>query len=409
MLTISARKNSASAAIDRAVRDALGTVAGQHLPTRAAFELLLRHVRRRSSLLRPVRVGGRLEAKGYGEVVAALLSLATHHEGWLRPVEAWEPAGDNPLPQFSSLARHLLATYPVPAFMNCVWFKGQIAEARRQQGWFIHIGSGRNIRKADLPLPYTKRMAHHFLQAPDHFTVETALRWGQVRGLGGSKELAHAVAATRLGYSFQSEDFWLTVLHFLVNHPELNLGHVVPIVNYLHDQRFEPQEHFDEASGEVEWRPSQPNLSMKGRTPRSLLRQVADWQRSAGLRGKRPVLRWPRSGIGGFRLAEPGIAGSGLRVWTIRELLSSRELRAEGGAMHHCVADYVGLCLKGQASIWSMSVEDHEGRRRVLTIEVDPATREVVQASRCCNEEPNPKDREILGLWAQGQGLKLEC
>jgi hypothetical protein len=409
MLTISARKNSASDAIDRAVRDALGTVAGRHLPTRAAFVRLLRHVRRRSSLLRPARVGGRFEAKGYGEVAAGLLGLATYYTDWLRPVEAWEPSGDNPRPQFSSLARHLLATYPVPAFMDGVWFKGRTAEARQQQGWFLHIGSGRNIRKADLPLPYTKRMAHHFLEAPDHFTVEAALRWGQVRGLGGSKELARAVIASRLGSSFESGDFWLMALHFLVNHPELDPIHVVPIVSYLYDQRFELQEHLDPSSGEVVWRSAQPNLSMKGRTPRSLLRQVADWQRDLSLRARRPVLRWPGSGIGGFRLAEPGLDGDGPRVWMIRELLSILELRAEGGAMHHCVADFVGCCLKGRSSIWSMTVEDREGPHRVLTIEVDPATRRVVQARRWCNEGPHPKDREVLGLWARARGLAVEC
>ena len=57
-------------------------------------------------------------------------------------------------------------------------------------------------------------MAHFFLQAPDHFTVEMALRWGQVRGFGGSEVLASAVAATRLGRSFEHENFWQTVLHF---------------------------------------------------------------------------------------------------------------------------------------------------------------------------------------------------
>ena len=29
----------------------------------------------------------------------------------------------------------------------------------RQQGWYKHLGVGRNIRTADLPLSYTKKMA----------------------------------------------------------------------------------------------------------------------------------------------------------------------------------------------------------------------------------------------------------
>ena len=121
-------------------------------------------------------------------------------------------------------------------------------------------------------------MAHHFLQAPDHFTVEAALRWGQVRGLGGSKPLAHAVAATRLGSSFEAEDFWGTVVLFFVNHPELDPAQVGPVVDYLHHQRFVPQEVLIEEGDLVGLGPPQPDLSMKGRTPRSLLRQVGDWR-----------------------------------------------------------------------------------------------------------------------------------
>src|SRR4051794_33692909 len=85
-------------------------------------------------------------------------------------------------------------------------------------------------------------MAHHFVQAPHHLSVASALRWGQVRGLGGSKDLASAVIATRLGHSFEDEAFWRTVIHFFANQPTLDPARVGPIVDYLHNQRFVPQE-----------------------------------------------------------------------------------------------------------------------------------------------------------------------
>ncbi len=408
MHSTSARKKAAKVAIDQAVQHALRLVADWHVDACDAFEQLLWQVRLRSDLLRPPGGGGRYNPATYDRVLSGLLSLASFHPRWLRPVEGWNPAEESLRSQFPSLIRYLLAAYPVPAFLTSVWLDGSTAESRRRQGWFIHIGSGQNIRNADLPLPYTKKMAHHFLLAPDHFSVESALRWGQVRGLGGSERLAHAVVATRLGRAFEFEEFWGTVVQFFVNHPELDSAQIEPIIEYLHDQRFVPQACFDEADGEGEWRPPQPDLSMKGRTPKALWRQVGEWQKALGMKGKRLVVRWPRSVIGEFRLAEPGTVNGSRRVWTIRELLSSRELRTEGHAMHHCVAGYVGLCQRRRASIWSMSVEDGGGRRRVLTIEVDPITKEVLQASRCCNAEPKPKDREILGLWAKHQQLKME-
>ena len=65
-------------------------------------------------------------------------------------------------------------------------------------------------------------------------------------GWAAPKMLASAVAATRLGRSFEHEDFWQTVLHFFVNEPTLDPLHVGPIVDYLNDQRFVPQEIFTE-------------------------------------------------------------------------------------------------------------------------------------------------------------------
>ncbi len=408
MRSTTPRKKTAKVAVDQAVRRALSVVVDWNLDASDAFERMLRHVRHRSDLLRPPRAGGRYGAERYETILSGLLSLTSFHPQWLRPIDTWEPTEENLLPQFSSLARHLLAAYPVPDFLTSVWFDGSTVEARRRQGWFTHIGSGENIRNADLPLPYTKRMAHMFLQAPDHVSAEKALRWGQVRGLGGSESLADAVADTRLGRSFESEDFWGTVVRFLVNHPELESAQADPIIEFLYDQRFVPRTYFDEVGGEGEERPPQPDLSMKGRTSKALCRQVAEWRGELGVRG-RPVLRWPRSGIREFRLSEPGLDGRGGRVWAIRELLSSLELRTEGAAMHHCVACYVNLCTRRMSTIWAMTVEDHGGRRRVLTIEVNPNTREVVQARRSCNAQPNPKDREILGLWAKHQGLSVEC
>jgi hypothetical protein len=342
---------------------------------------------------------------GCGEIIAGLLSLSAFD--WLRQVEDWEPAGDNPLPRFTSLARHLLAAYPVPAFMTSVWFQGADAVSRRQQGWYAHIGAGRNIRKADLPLPYTKMMAHHFLEAPDHLSAEAALRWGQVRGLGGSKSLARAIVATRLGHSSDSEEFWATVVQFFVNHPDLDPACVGPIVDYLHHRRFVPQDGFVEDGVLTGLGPPQPDLSMKGRTPRSLLRQVGEWHEQLKMPRNLATLDWKPSGIGAFRHVERD-ADAGLRCWMICELTSGDQLRREGMAMRHCVASYARACARRTTSIWSMRFEDGDRRFRVMTIEVDPSTRTIIQARRRGNAPPNEKALGVLRRWAGREGLRLE-
>jgi hypothetical protein len=400
------RKNAAKAAIDHAIHEAI-LVAGTHSRTREAFENLLEHVRVRTSLLRQPRLGGRIETEGIRQIIAGLLAIASHQTDWLRSVEDWTPIEDSPLPQFTSLAIHLFAKYPVPAFMTSVWLRDQDAESVKQQGWYKHIGLGRNIRTADLPLPYTKRMAHLFLQAPDHFTVEMALRWGQVRGLGGSEVLASAVAATRLGRSFEHEDFWQTALHFFVNEPMLDALHVGPIVDYLNDQRFVPQGMLTE-EGELGQGPPQPNLTMKGRTQRSLLRQVEEWHQRLRHRPNVTPIHWKRSDIGEFHYVEKERRDQELpRTWTIRELLCSGELYREGLAMQHCVVSYVRACAGRASSIWSMRIENPLRRDRVMTIEVDVKRRMICQARRRRNARADGKAREILDRWARQERLAI--
>ena len=219
----------------------------------------------------------------------------------------------------------------------------------------VSVGSrtsavGHSIRTVETPIPLTKRMAHYFAQAPDDCTVDQALRWGQVLGLGGTPRLAQALATTRLGEHFEHDDFWITVIRFFIDNPMLDLVHVGPIIDYLHDQRFVEREEFV-APGVFERRPpAQPNLSMKGRNPKALLRQVERWHHQLGNEAFDPRAQWPSSQIRGYDGIEGKEGSPSLRRWTIREILSSRALVAEGRAMHHCVASYARSCAEESSS-----------------------------------------------------------
>jgi hypothetical protein len=251
-------------------------------------------------------------------------------------------------------------------------------------------------------------MAHYFMLAPDHFTVEAALRWGQVRGIGGSEELARAVSATQLGRSFENEDFWKTVIQFFVNEPTLDPVHVGPIVDYLNVQKFVPQEDFLEEGELGHPGPPQPNLTMKGRTKRSLLRQVEVWHKSLRHRPKVVPVHWKRSGIGELHFIEKdGRDQEPPRTWTIQELVSSGELYREGLAMQHCVASYVRACAGRTSSIWSMRIENEVRRHRVMTIEVDLKNTTICQARRLRNTRPTGKAREMLERWARQERLSI--
>ncbi len=339
--------------------------------------------------------------------IDGLVALAHHWYGWLRPVQDWKLRTHNTRRQFASLARYLLTQYPVPSFMDSVWFLGTSPSALRFQRWFWHIGTGNSIRMADVPIPLTKRMAHYFVQAPSDCSVAQALRWGQVLGLGGNPRLARAIITSRLGDHFENDDFWITVIRFFIDNPMLDTAQVGPIIDYLHSQRSVEREEFV-AAGVIERRPPpQPNLSMKGRSPNALLRQVERWHRQLANESVDLKAQWPTSGIGPFDWIEGREGSENLRRWTIRELLGAKALVSEGRAMQHCVATYVRSCAGRSTSIWSLQMHNHEGSRRILTVEVRLSSRTICQARGKRNAMPDAKSKDILHRWASQQGLRL--
>ena len=388
-----------------AICAAVAVAAKQRRPTGPLLTLLT-HVGRHTELVSSQMVHSDLGRCAGNTFVNGLVNLFRHAEGWIRPVEEWRPRSHNAHRQFAELARHLFARWPIPSFMDSVWFEGNSKLARLHQRWFLHLGRGENIREASLPILYTKKMAHHFMQAPADLDVVSAVRWGQVLGLGGDARVARGVLETRLRASCKHDDFWTSVLRFFIASPMLDTAQYGPIVDYLHQERFVRQEVLVVPGRMEQTGPRQPNLSMKGRTVESLLRQVEAWHRELG-REQQVEADWPASGILAFDFIEGSVESGNRRIWTIRELLSSKALAAEGRKMRHCVASYAGSCLSRHTSIWALEQENFEGHQKVLTVEVNLRSRMICQARGKCNALPTEKERSLLRRWAERAGLGL--
>ena len=125
----------------------------------------------------------------------------------------------------------------------------------------------------------------------------------------------------------------------------LDHAHHGPIIDFLLHQKFHPSipNPLADRPGQPPLIPPQPNLCMKGRTPEFLLRAVREWHRSLCSGKTVPVTAWGPSGFPAF-IHEEG-PGEDARRYEFVELLTSDELIAEGGVMHHCVASYAVLCI----------------------------------------------------------------
>src|SRR6185437_13465660 len=101
------RRRSAKKTVDAAIHAALKTnLLGED---QVSFQLLLRHVRSRSSLL---STAAEPMKQGTGEVLlAGLVEIARRRRDWLRPLHKWLPPQASPFVQFRSLVKHLFARY----------------------------------------------------------------------------------------------------------------------------------------------------------------------------------------------------------------------------------------------------------------------------------------------------------
>jgi len=98
-------------------------------------------------------------------------------------------------------------------------------------------------------------------------------------------------------------------------------------------------------------------------------------------------------------------------VWVFREQLCHAQLIAEGRELRHCVSDYWRRCWNGRSAIFSLRQLHpaivplrHVSR---LTIEVERASRRIVQARGKWNERPGEFEYRLLARWAKAQALTL--
>jgi hypothetical protein len=314
---------------------------------------------------------------------------------WQRPADTWRPRGKGRDTRLTSLVDHLLVTYPVPRFLYRAFLipdRGDdhdLDDARL----LAHLAAGGSMRAAVrmgwVALPLTRRMGHLFLQAPDTAPIVLAARRAQVLAQGGRARLApELIASLDRRARHGSRSFWWEAVAWLCRQPDLAAAEVGPLVDYL--------EHAVQED---------PGYCFAGRTLPPMRRAMAAWHAElAHLERLRGVVFEP-SGFDAGRWVRQRRVGEAVlqEVWTLEEILCSRELVREGAAMRHCVGSYVDDIRHGEASIWSLRCDG----RRVLTVEVDPRDAEMVEARGKFNRPARTGERNLLRRWARVNRVTL--
>jgi len=337
------------------------------------------------------------------EAVKTLAHMAEWHMYWVGDPASWKAKSHSLRRQMASIVRHLFAKYPVPEFLDKAW-EDSSPEMHRE--WYVHVAQGGNIRTARmLPFPLTKKMAHHFLEAPADFSIYEGLLHGQVLALGGDERISRGIRGSMIDRF--DDEFRQSFIKFLVAHSMLDTQHYAPIIDYILHVKYTERDEFDQNGVRVNRPPPQPNFSMAGRSVETLMGQVERWHRELNkAQGNKEHTSWKHVQTKDFTLKEGEESSGGHKTWTIVQLLNSKELFDEGRAMKHCVASYSGSCSAGRCSIWSLRMYTKEGGFRCVTIEMDKAN-QIIQVRGPRERYATPQEGRIIQLWAAKNNLSV--
>lgn len=331
------------------------------------------------------------EPTDYAKGVSELLKLEP-----LRKLSDWSPQGKSASALFRSLGSHLLAKYSLPPFL----WGGFFGDANRRL--FVplirHLATGGSlteyIKAGNFPVKLTRKLCHEFLKSPSDLPVVHAIRRTQIRGLDGDARLLAALLATPLGDSLGTsaeEEFYQTAFVWFVNQPMLDPQQVGPILDYIRYCR-----HQD------------ASYSLKGRTALTVMRGMEAWHAETarlGIKGHKGASVFKPAG---FDSAEFDFSRDDLiEIWRIEEILTAKDLAAEGKRQGHCVFSYNRQIEHGTCSIWTLTKEDNKsraeygvgGRWYLLTLEVRNDLRVVVQARGRFNRQATAHELGIVNRW----------
>lgn len=314
--------------------------------------------------------------------IQAVFNIFLFRRQWLNDMYEWEPKSKQVFVQVKELTEYLFCRYSMPAFLHKAFYE---EKSTLYIQWYIYIGKGGRAKDMPkIPVVFTQKMVHCFLQAHYKFTITEALRWAQVKGLGGSDALAERVAYSWIGQKpFADEEFWFSFLQVLINGGMFNYEKLTELVDYVREAKRENKQYH-----------------LKGRNLSSLMRQSDDWHKRFSKYKGNEI--WKPSGIGGLKHKKKN------ELIIIEELTETAKLREEGRTMKHCVASYAFYCAKGKSAIFSIrKFSDDILLDTLATIEVNLSLKRIVQAKAKMNNPINEEAKQYMKAWAASEALSL--
>lgn len=355
-----------------------------------------------------------------GSVIKSLFVIHSYKDWWVRPIESWKKDTYNLERQIKSIARYLFCDYPIPKFLDNIWFARDLQMVSVEL--FMHLGKGGSPRTFEgLRVPLTKKESHYFLNAPENYDLDDAVIWAKTRALGGDERMVGAFMESRIFNSlkllmrrrgtfnknsdeYNKWQFWETIIRFFIEQQMLDGNLVAPLCDYINHVKYESRQTPQPGGGWKYLPPQNPDFKINGRTITALVRGMEVYHRELGTKQRHGTPKaWSGFEIEDFKVSYGKDAAK--KTYSFTQLLTASSLRIEGSAHGHCVAGYANSCNNGRTSIWSMCVSDFTNlHKHLLTIEVSTDYR-IVQCRGKANRLATAKEWRIVEEFARQRRL----
>jgi len=313
---------------------------------------------------------------------------------WIRDIGDWR-VPDRPRDEMiESLVDHLFARYPVPTFLYREWFYQEALPSIKLMCWFILIGQGASLHRASRVMGWNvpKTLAPILPTVPRQERGVYGCIWAEVARLGGTDSVFRQIirsagfvldpfAPERAAHA-GTRRFWQDTVKWFIGHRTgLNDEDADTILGWAMHMWTEACRRGPEPESgclRFNWGDLSPERAR--RLARAYYQQL--WSNV-------PEEEWATRG---WDWRSGTVDGGG---WEIVELVTGAELVEESAAMHHCVRTYARRCAAGQSAIFSA----RRAGQRILTIEVDPMRREIVQVRGSCNRQPDANEEAVVRRW----------
>lgn len=289
--------------------------------------------------------------------------------------------------QVLELAKYMFCKYPVPKILDQAWSDEN--KAINYKTWFVCVATGGSLHKTHFKEYLTKKEAHIFVNCNRlDLNIQQAIFYAIAKAAGAEDGMAFRIAKSKLAEKNYSSEYWRNCVRFFATNHAESINQLNDLSDFLADKLREDNTF---------------SIFGHGHTIKTLLEKMKDWHYALRRAKDMGNFQWAGIDIPDSVVERKNERGEAV-FWKFKQILTSKELVAEGTAMHHCVYSYKSSCMKGACTIWSLSLGDiFETYKRKVTIEIRGTN--ISQARGFANRTIKNDEKYVISQWAAKNGL----